>query len=134
MARKKRKTMRETNDVVLDHALYLWISQKKKRKGPDIGPSVVRKSTGGSADFNASTGWLKNKSRHGIRELQIEGESLSGDKNSTHKFKETFLNIRIVSGFIYCMDRIRFSVIRTIAYLNGVRSQLIQMNDILLYC
>ncbi|GFS58002.1 jerky-like protein [Trichonephila inaurata madagascariensis] len=47
---------------------------------------------GGLADFKASTGWIKNfKSRHGIRELQIEGESLSGDKNSAHKFKETFL-------------------------------------------
>ncbi|GFX82699.1 uncharacterized protein TNCV_1193741 [Trichonephila clavipes] len=29
-------------------------------------------------------------------------------------------NIRIVSDFIYCMDRIRFSVIRIIAYPNGV--------------
>ncbi|PRD24768.1 UNVERIFIED_CONTAM: hypothetical protein NCL1_42784 [Trichonephila clavipes] len=42
-------------------------------------------------------------------------------------------NIPIVSGFIYCLDRIRFSVIRTIAYPNGVRFQLIQINDVLLY-
>ncbi|GFV22835.1 uncharacterized protein TNCV_4962501 [Trichonephila clavipes] len=44
----------------------------------------------------------------------------------------TIFNIRLVSGFIYCMDRIRFSVIRTIAYPNGVQSQLIRLNDILL--
>ncbi|GFW35875.1 hypothetical protein TNCV_1927061 [Trichonephila clavipes] len=37
-----------------------------------------------------------------------------------------------VSGFMYCMDRIRFLVIRTIAYPNGVRSQLIRINDVLL--
>ncbi|GFY78833.1 jerky protein homolog [Trichonephila inaurata madagascariensis] len=35
---------------------------------------------------------LKNfKSHHGIRKLQIEGESLPGGKNSAHKFKVTFL-------------------------------------------
>ncbi|GFX45523.1 hypothetical protein TNCV_2740601 [Trichonephila clavipes] len=38
-----------------------------------------------------------------------------------------------VSGFMYCMDRIQLSVIRTIAYPNGARSQLIRINDVLLY-
>ncbi|PRD20822.1 UNVERIFIED_CONTAM: hypothetical protein NCL1_53537 [Trichonephila clavipes] len=38
-----------------------------------------------------------------------------------------------MSGFIYYMDGIRFSVIRTIAYLNGVWSQLIRINEALLY-
>ncbi|GFV99531.1 jerky-like protein [Trichonephila clavipes] len=52
----------------------------------------LNEKSGVSVDFKASTSWLKNfKSRDGIRELQIEGESLSGDKNSAHKFKETFL-------------------------------------------
>ncbi|GFT14431.1 jerky-like protein [Trichonephila clavipes] len=55
-------------------------------------PWNLNEKLGGSANFKTSTGWLKNfKSRHGIRKLQIEGESLSGDKNSTNKFKETFL-------------------------------------------
>ncbi|GFW67741.1 hypothetical protein TNCV_3870721 [Trichonephila clavipes] len=39
----------------------------------------------------------------------------------------------LLSGFIYCMGRIRYSVIRTIANPNGVRSQLIRINDVLLY-
>ncbi|GFV46533.1 uncharacterized protein TNCV_3234201 [Trichonephila clavipes] len=51
--------------------------------------------------------------------------------SSTFPHMMTF-NIRIVSGFIYCMDRIRFSVIRTIAYPNGVRSQLIRIYCILM--
>ncbi|GFV91741.1 hypothetical protein TNCV_4763061 [Trichonephila clavipes] len=38
-----------------------------------------------------------------------------------------------MSGFIYCMDNIRVSVIQTIAYPNGVWSQLIRINDVLLY-
>ncbi|GFW67046.1 jerky-like protein [Trichonephila clavipes] len=62
---KKRKTMRESNDVVFDCALYLWFSQRRMSS--------------------------------------------------------------------YCMDRIRFSVIPTIPYPNGVWSQLIRKNDVLLY-
>ncbi|GFX77517.1 jerky-like protein [Trichonephila clavipes] len=58
---------------------------------PILGPLLCEKALelneklGGSADFKSSTGWLKNfKSHHGIRELHIEGESLSSDKNSAH--------------------------------------------------
>ncbi|GFV20067.1 hypothetical protein TNCV_4193661 [Trichonephila clavipes] len=43
----------------------------------------LNEKLGGAADFKASTGWVKSfKSCHGIRELQIDGESLSGDKIS----------------------------------------------------
>ncbi|GFW23045.1 jerky-like protein [Trichonephila clavipes] len=52
----------------------------------------LNEKLGGLVGFKASTAWLKNfKSHHGIWELQIEGELLSGDKNSANKFKETFL-------------------------------------------
>ncbi|GFS57705.1 tigger transposable element-derived protein 7 [Trichonephila inaurata madagascariensis] len=52
----------------------------------------LNEKLGGSADFKASTGWLKKfKPHHGIQELQIEGESLFGDKNSANKFKENIL-------------------------------------------
>ncbi|GFT12532.1 HTH CENPB-type domain-containing protein [Trichonephila clavipes] len=67
------------------------------------------KIQGGLAAFKASTGWLKNfKSHHGIRELQIAGESLSGDKNSANKFKETFLQHVEEEGYsrddVYSID------------------------------
>ncbi|GFV11719.1 jerky-like protein [Trichonephila clavipes] len=69
-----------------------------KEGDPILGPLFFEKALerkeklSGFADFKDITGWLKNfKSHHGIRELQIESESLSGDKNSAHKFKETFL-------------------------------------------
>ncbi|GFY04567.1 hypothetical protein TNCV_4416521 [Trichonephila clavipes] len=62
MAGMKRKTLREANNVVLDRALYMWFLQRKEQRGPDIGPSVVRKSSrtlneklGVLADFKAST-------------------------------------------------------------------------------
>ncbi|GFT28883.1 hypothetical protein TNCV_3585801 [Trichonephila clavipes] len=63
-------------------------TSKKEQIGPNdsiSGPLLCEKALelyeklGGSADFKASTGWLKNfKSRLGIRELQTEGEPLSG--------------------------------------------------------
>ncbi|GFW15747.1 jerky-like protein [Trichonephila clavipes] len=71
----------------------------------------LNEKLGGLADFKACTGWLKNfKSHHGIRELQIEGESLSGDKNSAHKFREIFLQHVKEDGYsrddVYNIDEI----------------------------
>ncbi|GFV04014.1 hypothetical protein TNCV_916391 [Trichonephila clavipes] len=43
---KKKTTLREANDAVVDRTLYLWFSQRKKQKGPNIGPYVVRKGSG----------------------------------------------------------------------------------------
>ena len=46
------------------------------------------KNLRGRSNFQASTGWLKRfKSRHGIRELQIEGEKLSADSSAAGLFK-----------------------------------------------
>ncbi|PRD32087.1 UNVERIFIED_CONTAM: Jerky-like protein [Trichonephila clavipes] len=95
---KNRKTTREANNVLLDHALYLWFTQRRSKGDLISGPLLREKALelndklGGLADFKASTGWLKNlKSRYGIRELQIEVKSLTGGKNSACKFTETFL-------------------------------------------
>ncbi|GFS60000.1 tigger transposable element-derived protein 1 [Trichonephila inaurata madagascariensis] len=73
----------------------MWVSLRGSKGDPISGPLLCEKALelneklGGSADFKASTGWFK--SRHGIRELQIEGESLSGNKTSAYKFKVTLL-------------------------------------------
>lgn len=41
--------------------------------------------------YKASSGWLRKfKRRHGIRELHIQGESLSADSSAADKFKESF--------------------------------------------
>lgn len=46
---------------------------------------------GGPSDFKASNGWLdKFRFRHGVRELQFEGESLSRNLAAANKFKEEF--------------------------------------------
>ncbi|PRD31649.1 UNVERIFIED_CONTAM: Jerky-like protein [Trichonephila clavipes] len=103
---KERKTVRGANDILLDRALYLWFSHRRSKGDPILGPLLcekaleLSKNLGGSDKFKASIGYLQNfKSRHGIRELQIESESLSGDENSAHKFKETFLQSGEEEGY-----------------------------------
>ncbi|XP_028966368.1 jerky protein homolog-like [Galendromus occidentalis] len=64
---------------------------------------------GGTRDFRASNGWLqKFKSRHGIRELEVQGESLSSDAEAAGQFVIKFraaLNIGTFDPeFIYNGD------------------------------
>ncbi|GFW04570.1 jerky-like protein [Trichonephila clavipes] len=55
---RKRKTMREANDVVLECALYLWFSQRKCKGNPISGPLLCEKALelneklGGLPDFS----------------------------------------------------------------------------------
>lgn len=94
---KRRKVIKSAKNQELDKAMETWFTQKRSLNEPISGPLVCEKALemneklGGSEDFKASTGWLqKFKSRHGIRELKIQGESLSADSNAAEKFKETF--------------------------------------------
>ena len=103
---KKRKTMREANDSSLEQAVHMWFVQRHSKGEPISGPLLcekaleLNKKLGGSSDFKASTGWLKNfKSRHGIRELQIEGESLSGDVEAASEMKQKFLDVVKNEGY-----------------------------------
>ncbi|XP_025203542.1 uncharacterized protein LOC112600511 [Melanaphis sacchari] len=81
----------------LDKAMEMWFIQKRSLNEPIFGPLICEKAfemntkLGGPEDFKASSGWLhKFKSRHGIRELQIQGELLSADSSSAENFKQTF--------------------------------------------
>lgn len=76
-----RKTLRTANDFALEDAMYIWFTQKQSLCEPLSGPLVSEKALqfnemlGGPSDFKASSEWLKNfKVRHGIRQLDIEGE------------------------------------------------------------
>lgn len=54
----------------------------------------------GDPNFKATTGWLQRfKSRHGIRELDIQGERLSADVASAENFKKTFNEFCKAGGF-----------------------------------
>ena len=60
---------------------------------PISGPLLCKKALllnqkmSGNSDFKASTGWLRIfKSRHEIKELHIESETLPGDSIATNEF------------------------------------------------
>lgn len=95
---KKRKTMRKATNEQLDTALYLWFVQKQAEGVPLSGPIIQERALffigklNVDNDFKASSGWLHNfKNRHGIRELNIEGEKLSAASIETiNNFKSAF--------------------------------------------
>ena len=54
----------------------------------------------GSDDFKASSGWLqKFKKRHGIRQLEIQVESLSRDSVAAANYKISFLKMIEDEGY-----------------------------------
>lgn len=103
---KKRKTMTKPKDEKLDEAMFLWFVQRRSKGEPISGPLLCEKALqineklGGPPDFKASSGCLKNfKSRHGIRELEIQGESLSSDVLAAEKLKKNFSEFIKNEGF-----------------------------------
>ena len=49
------------------------------------------------ADFKASSGWLHRfKSRHGIRQLSMQGESLSANPEAAEEFKKSLHTFTIM--------------------------------------
>ena len=89
-----RKTMKKAKDSKLDDALYLWFAQKRSQGIPISGPILMAKALelnemmNQDQQFKASTGWLKNfQARHGIRQLAVQGETMSASKESVEGFK-----------------------------------------------
>lgn len=102
----KRKTARSANNKALEDAMYIWFTQRRSLGEPISGPLICEKALqfneqlNGPRDFKASSGWLKNfKSRHGIRELDIQGEKLSSDLAAGRTFIEKFIKDALEKGY-----------------------------------
>ena len=87
----KRKSLKLADDKQLDKALYTWFIQQRSIGTPISDPLLQEKVKHFSTQLNtqtadhkfkASTGWLeKFKTRHGIRNVSMQGEKLSaGDE------------------------------------------------------
>jgi hypothetical protein len=94
---KRRKVMKVVKYHDLDKAMEMWFIQKRSLNELISGPLICEKALkmntklNGPEDCKTSSGWLhKFKSRHGIRELHIQGELLSADSSSAENFKQTF--------------------------------------------
>ncbi|XP_062499058.1 jerky protein homolog-like [Corticium candelabrum] len=94
---KKRCIVRRADDDQFDKAMHLWFTQERHKGTPLSGVVVMEKARlmhqqmypdRSPDDFKASTGWLHRfKQRHGIRQLSMQGESLSANPQSAEAFK-----------------------------------------------
>ncbi|XP_003740248.1 jerky protein homolog-like [Galendromus occidentalis] len=85
--------MKTAKDEMLEAALYKWFVQKRTLGFPFSGFIICQKALelnqklGGDPEFKASQGWLgKFKNRHGIRELEVQGERMSSDVEAAERF------------------------------------------------
>ncbi|XP_045473872.1 jerky protein homolog-like [Harmonia axyridis] len=92
-----RKTTKKPNFEELDNAVYEWFQQKRVEGHPISGPLLLDKAKWFHTEmkiekpFQASQGWLlRFKKRHGIRQLDIQGEKLSADNGAAELFLAEF--------------------------------------------
>ncbi|XP_028659097.1 jerky protein homolog-like [Erpetoichthys calabaricus] len=84
-----RKTTKGSKFDDMDRAVFEWFKQKRAEGCPVSGPLLFKKAKWFHCEmkipepFAASQGWLQCfKSRHGIRQLDIQGEKLSSDSDA----------------------------------------------------
>ena len=92
----KRRSLKLADDEQLDKALYAWFIQQRSTGTLLPGPLLQEKAKHFSMQLNkemtnckfkTSTGWLeKFKTRHGIRNLSIQGEKLSAAEETVEPF------------------------------------------------
>lgn len=95
---KKRKTMKKSSLSDMESALFEWFKQKRIEGIPIFGPMVCEKAKWfhehlkiEQTYFNTSQGWLfRFKTRHGIRQLDIQGKNLNGDLTTATLFNDEF--------------------------------------------
>lgn len=94
---RKAKVMRLADNDKLDQAVYVWFKQKRMDGVPVTGPMLCEKATQFSKQLNddkfvASEGWKwRFCRRHGIRNLSLQGEKLSSDKEAVEPLVSSFL-------------------------------------------
>ncbi|GBM70630.1 Jerky [Araneus ventricosus] len=96
-----RQTLKKPKLEQLDSVLFKWFSAVCSEGKPVTGPMIVEKAKKFGQDLgvaesecNYSDGWLRNfKFRHGIRRLDVTGETLSANQNSAEKYKDEFEKI-----------------------------------------
>nr|XP_012140925.1 PREDICTED: jerky protein homolog-like [Megachile rotundata] len=90
-----KKSMSTAENDHLESAVFLWFLQQRTIGTPITGPILcekalqLNKKIGGSTNFKASKGWLRNfKARHGIRLLNIQAEKQSINAEAGETFKK----------------------------------------------
>ena len=94
---RRRKNDESSQDKKLDEAVAIRFMQKHSEGVPISGPILMVKALqfhtklypAGAEQFKASTGWLKSFQHwYGIRQLAIQGETLSAKVDLVQPFKD----------------------------------------------
>lgn len=112
----ERKTMRQSENVEVDKAVYQWYCEMKNQGIPVTGPHICEKALyfneklNGGRNFKASPGWLMRfKSRHGI---QKSTNSTETNEHTPTTFRNKFSEILLKENFneenVYSADDIGF--------------------------
>ena len=100
----KKKTVKKTDLLALDKAVYLWLVQQRCKGTPISGPLLVSKvrhlyplvylNEANPSSFKPGTGRLKRfKDRLGVRAQSVRDESLSVAAHTVEPFKEKLSQI-----------------------------------------
>ena len=107
----QRKKVRVGEDNELDDCLYKWFIQKRSESVPVNGVILKAQALkfnnllGGDNTFKASNGWLSRwKIRHGICQINMEGEAASSDINAASEFPNQLKNVIEKGG--YCDEQL----------------------------
>ena len=96
---KKAKSMKIGKDEKLDQVVFVWFKQKRAEGAPISSSILCEKAVQlcglvGNSNFKPSRGWRwRFCKRHGIRELSLQGEKLSADKDAADKFITGFKKV-----------------------------------------
>lgn len=112
----ERKTMKQSENVEVDKAVYRWYCEMKSQGIPVNGPLICEKALyfnkklNGGPNFKASPGWLMRfKSRHGIQKSTNSSET---NEHIPTTFKNKFNEILLKENFneenVYNADHIDF--------------------------
>ncbi|UYV64995.1 hypothetical protein LAZ67_3002687 [Cordylochernes scorpioides] len=93
--------LKKNSDAITNYAsAYTWLMQLCSQGQPIRGTLIsemaleMNDKIGVNPDFEATTGWhMRFKSRHGIRQLDIQCEKLSANTEAAKHFKESFINM-----------------------------------------
>ena len=106
---KKRCSIRSPKFNLVDEACWKWFCHQRSKGAPVSGVLLQEKAhsffyrlypDADPESFKASTGWLtKYNTRHGIKNVQLQGEIMSSDMSRVEPFREELDKVIAEGGY-----------------------------------
>lgn len=101
--------MKKPKLVELDEVLYKWFKVRRSEGKPVSGSMLIEQAKMFYQQMNIMEpcafpdGWLRNfKTRHGIRQLDVSGETKSADSKGAERYSHTFTDLVNEHGLLPC--------------------------------